>query len=300
MKVLVTGPDGFVGGHLCRGLAAAGHDVVEARGPGMEEGLDIRDAARVDELLHASLPDAVVHLAAVSSVGKSHRDPVETLDVNVVGTAALLSAARKAVPSARLLVVGSGEVYGRTSGGVPAAEDAPLEPLSPYAASKAAAEMVALQFHRSYGTDVVCVRSFSHIGRGQAPDFAIPSFAAQLAAIRRGEAPPVLRTGDLTPVRDFLHVADVVDAYELLLRKGRAGSVYNVASGEGHSIRSLLDEMLDVSRVQAKVEVDPSRLRPVEIPVLLGDPARLKALGWTRRRTVRDALRDVLDEHGAL
>jgi GDP-4-dehydro-6-deoxy-D-mannose reductase len=300
MRVLVTGPDGFVGGHLCRALLSAGHDVVEAQGPTTGEGFDIRDRARLGELFHSSRPDAVVHLAAVSSVGKSHQDPVETLDVNVVGTAALLSAARTAVPGARLLVIGSGEVYGRVASAMPTPETAPLEPLSPYAASKAAAEMVALQFHRSYGTNVVCVRAFSHVGSGQAADFAIPSFARQLAAIRRGEAPPILRTGDLSPVRDFLHVADVVSAYEVLLRQGVAGRVYNVASGTGRSIRSMLDEMLDISATEAEIVVDPARLRPVEIPTMVGDPALLVALGWTPRHALREALRDVLVEQGAL
>ena len=300
MKVLVTGPDGFVGRHLCDRLAAEGHEVVQAPGPGSEEGVDIRDATRLGALLHSVRPHAVVHLAAASSVGRSHRDPVETLDVNAVGTTALLSAARRAAPDSRLLIIGSGEVYGRASSETPADETTPLEPLSPYAASKAAAELVALQFHRSYGTNVVCVRAFSHLGRGQAQDFAIPSFAAQLAAIKRGEAPPVLRTGDLSPVRDFLHVADVARAYELLMRVGVAGSVYNVASGTGRSIRSLLDEMLALSKINARVEVDPARLRPVEIPVLIGNPSRLTALGWKPQYELSAALRDVLEEQGAL
>jgi GDP-4-dehydro-6-deoxy-D-mannose reductase len=300
MRVLVTGPEGFVGRHLCEGLAAEGHEVVEAPGPGTEEGVDIRDATRLGALLHSVRPQAVVHLAAASSVGRSHRDPVETLDVNAVGTTALLAAARRAAPDARLLIIGSGEVYGRAASETPAREATPVEPLSPYAASKAAAELIALQFHRSYGTNVVCVRAFSHLGRGQALDFAVPSFAAQLASIKRGEAPPVLRTGDLSPVRDFLHVADVVSAYELLMRVGIAGSVYNVASGTGRSIRSLLDEMLALSKINARVEVDPARLRPIEIPILLGDPARLTSLGWKPRHELRAALRDVLEEQGAL
>jgi len=300
MRVLVTGSEGFVGGHLLRGLSAAGHDVIEAKGPALEDGVDVRDAEQMFALLDAARPDAVVHLAAVSSVAKSHRDPVETLDVNVVGTAALLSAARRAVPDARLLIVGSGEVYGRACTDAPADESTPLEPLSPYAASKAAAETLALQFYRSYGTDVVCARSFGHVGRGQGPAFAVPSFAAQLAAIRKGQAPPVLRTGNLTPLRDFLHVADVVDAYELLLTKGVSGSVYNVASGSGRTIRSLLDEMLELSGVRVKVEADPARLRPVELPALVGDPSRIRALGFRPRRKVREALKDVLEEYGAM
>ncbi|HVW28452.1 MAG TPA: GDP-mannose 4,6-dehydratase [Polyangiaceae bacterium] len=300
MRVLVTGSEGFVGGHLRRGFAEHGHAIIEARGPTLDDGIDIRDSERLFALLDATRPDAIVHLAAVSSVGKSHRDPIETLDVNVVGTVALLAAARRAAPDARLLIVGSGEVYGRASTDAPTPETTPLEPLSPYAASKAAAEMLALQFHRSYGTDVVCARSFSHLGRGQTTSFSVPSFAAQLGAIRKGEAPPVLRTGDLTPIRDFLHVADVIDAYELLLTKGVSGGVYNVASGTGRTVQSLLDEMLELSGIRVKVEPDPARLRPVEIPALIGDPSRLTALGFRPERQVRDALREVLEEYGAL
>jgi GDP-4-dehydro-6-deoxy-D-mannose reductase len=300
MRVLVTGSEGFVGGHLRRGFAERGHDIIEAWGPTLEDGVDIRDAERLFALLDETRPDAIVHLAAVSSVGKSHRDPIETLDVNVIGTVTLLAEARRAVPEARLLVVGSGEVYGRACTDAPTPEATPLEPLSPYAASKAAAEMLALQFHRSYGTDVVCARSFSHVGRGQTTSFSVPSFAAQLGAIQKGEAPSFLRTGDLTPIRDFLHVADVIEAYEILLTKGVSGGVYNVASGKGRTIQSLLDEMLELSGIRAKVEPDPARLRPVEIPALIGDPSRLSALGFRPRRELRQALREVLEEHGAL
>jgi GDP-4-dehydro-6-deoxy-D-mannose reductase len=300
MKSLVTGPDGFVGRHLCKWLSAAGHEVVEARASGGPNGFDIRDSESVTKVLSATRPEAVVHFAAVSSVAQSHRDPAEAFAVNAVGTVNLLAASRKVCPDARLLVIGSGEVYGRAAKPGPTPEDAPLEPLSPYAVSKVAAEMAALQFHRSYGTNVVCTRSFSHLGTGQATQFVVPSFAEQIAKIKKGAARPVLLTGDLSPVRDFLHVEDVVAAYGLILTSGASGTVYNVASGSARSVRSLLDEMLVLAEVTADVEVDPARVRPVEIPSLIGDPSRLGALGWTPKHDVTTALRDVLREHGAL
>lgn len=300
MRVLVTGAAGFVGRHLCAALSAAGHDVLEARAHDTPGALDVSNPASVEAALRGGRPDAIVHLAALSSVAQSHRDPSGTFAVNALGTVHLLAGIRAACPEARLLVIGSGEVYGRVAAGAPATEDALLAPLSPYAVSKVAAELAALQFHRSYGLDVVCVRPFNHLGAGQAPHFVVPSFAGQIAKIRRGEAPPVLRTGDLTPVRDFLHVDDVIAAYLLLLQSGAPGSVYNVANGAGRTIRSILDEMLDLAGVAASVEEDPALLRPAEIPTLVGDAGRLRALGWAPRLGVRDALRDVLQEHGAM
>jgi GDP-4-dehydro-6-deoxy-D-mannose reductase len=300
MKVFVTGGDGFVGKHLAAAFTTAGHTVTPVGGPQVSGGVDIENVSQIAEALRDALPDAIIHLAAVSSVSRSHQHPRESMAVNAVGTTALLEAMRLVCPEARLLVVSSGEVYGRSASYGPLPEDAALEPLSPYAASKVAAESVAFQYHRSYGTHVVCARSFSHLGAGQAPTFAIPSFASQIAAIRQGRASSTLLTGDMTPIRDFLHVADVVDAYGVLLEKGIPGTAYNVASGMGRSLQSLLDKLLELSGVQARIEVDPARLRPVEIPVLVGDASRLRSLGWEASRTVEQALRDVLDEFGAL
>jgi GDP-4-dehydro-6-deoxy-D-mannose reductase len=300
MKVFVTGGDGFVGKHLEAAFTAAGHTVTPVGGPHAPGGIDIENVSQIAEALRDALPDAIVHLAAVSSVSRSHQHPREAMAVNAVGTTALLEAMRLVCADARLLVVSSGEVYGRAAARGPLPEDAPLEPLSPYAASKVAAEAVAFQYHRSYGTHVVCARSFSHLGAGQSPSFAIPSFASQIAAIRQGRASSTLLTGDMTPIRDFLHVADVVDAYEVLLEKGVPGTAYNVASGVGRSLQSLLDQLLDLSGVQAHIEVDPARLRPVEIPVLVGNAWRLRGLGWLPSRTVEQALRDVLAEFGGL
>jgi GDP-4-dehydro-6-deoxy-D-mannose reductase len=298
MRVFVTGADGFVGRHLGPVLRDAGHVVFEARHPGDPEGFELTDPSRVRAALGDVEPEAIVHLAAVSSVAESHRDPARTMAVNALGTTHILAAAKDVCPRARLLFVSSGEVYGRLPPGRAAVEELPPAPQSPYAASKVAGEVVALQFHRSYGTDVVVARPFAHLGRGQAPNFVVPSFAAQIAAIVHGGAEPVLRTGDLSPRRDLSHVEDVVRAYELLLRAGQPGGIYNVASGAGRAIRELLDEMLALARVEARIELDPALVRPIEIPELIGDATRLRALGWVPRRTVRDALVEAFAERG--
>jgi GDP-4-dehydro-6-deoxy-D-mannose reductase len=301
VRIAVTGADGFVGKHLCALLRERGDQAVELVGPRRDghpaaasgTTVDVTDAAAVSAALADAALDAVIHLAGFSSVGKSHESPGAAFAVNAVGTVNVLKAAR----GKRVVVIGSGEMYGAVAPGTRAAEDHPLRPLSPYAAAKVAAEVAALQFHRSYAADVVCARPFNHLGVGQDPAFVVPAFAAQIAAIRKGTAEPLVRVGNLEPVRDFSHVRDVVEAYRLLVERGRAGEAYNVCSGEGRSIRALLDEMIAIAGVKAKVEVDPARVRPVDLPSLVGDPGKLRALGWTPRLTWKDALAEVLRDH---
>lgn len=300
MRVLVTGADGFVGRHLCTYLRAAGDEVVEAHGPRAEGvsssalHLDISDEKQVREAVGEAKPDAVIHLAGFSSVAKSHQNPSRVYAVNALGTVHLLGALREHAPKAPVLLVGSGEVYGPVPPGTRATEETPLVPLSPYAASKAAAELAGAQFARNYGMHVVLARPFNHLGAGQDPTFVVPSFAAQIGAIALGKIDPVLRTGNLDAVRDFSHVKDVVAAYRLLLEKGVPGQTYNICSGTGRTIGSLLEEMLQLAHVQARIELDPARLRPSDIPSLVGAPDKLRALGWEPKLTVTDALRDVL------
>ncbi|RKG75468.1 NAD-dependent epimerase/dehydratase family protein [Corallococcus sp. CA049B] len=300
MRVLVTGADGFVGRHACAALRAAGDEVVEVHGP-RGEGIsstalhfDIADEAKVKAAVSEVKPDSVLHLAGFSSVAKSHQNPARVFAVNTMGVVHLLTALRESAPKARVLLVGSGEVYGPVAEGTRAAESHPHVPLSPYAASKSAGELAGEQFFRSYGMEVILARPFNHLGAGQDPTFVVPSFAAQIRAIALGTVDPVLRTGNLDAIRDFSHVKDVVDAYRLLLLQGEAGQAYNVGSGEGRTIRSLLEEMLQLSGVQARIELDPARLRPSDIPSLVADTGKLRALGWAPRLTVADALRDVL------
>ncbi len=304
MRVLVIGANGFVGPHLCRTLERAGDDVVPligvggpARHPDTDaSAIDVRKLRAVTEAIERAKPDAIVHLAGVSSVAYSHDDPVGTFEVNALGALNVCMALRACAPAARLLYVSSSEVYGAVPGGAVATEQTPLAPCSPYAASKVAAETVCIQFARSYGLHVVCARPYSHIGAGQAPTFAIPSFARQLLEARRAGHAATLSVGNLDPVRDFSHVVDVTAAYRVLLQRGIAGDVYNVCSGQGRSVRSMLDELAELAGVPADVRVDPAKLRPVDIPFMVGDATKLRALGWAPRLTVRDALTDLLSQ----
>jgi GDP-4-dehydro-6-deoxy-D-mannose reductase len=304
MRILVTGADGFVGRHLCRYLESQGDQVIALRGPGAggEPGplhADLTVSVEARTAVELAKPEGVLHLAGFSSVAKSHQDPSKAFSVNALGTVNLLSAVRDVVPQARVLLIGSGEMYGAVAAGTRAVESDALVPLSPYAASKVAAEIAALQFFRGYGLKVVSARPFNHLGPGQDPGFVVPSFAAQVAAIRRGQAEAKILTGNLEPIRDFSHVHDVVRAYRLLLVQGAPGASYNVCSGSGRTVRSLLDELLELAGVKATVQPDPARMRPAELPSLVGDPAKLEKLGWRREKTVTDALREVLKEHGA-
>jgi GDP-4-dehydro-6-deoxy-D-mannose reductase len=296
MKVLVTGADGFVGTHLCRALEARGDTVWAAGGPGGARGLEVTDPAAVSSCVSQFEPEGIVHLAGISSVARSHSAPAETAAVNIVGAANLLQAVRDHAARARILLVGSGEEYGRLEPGRPADERSPLAPVSPYAASKVAAETLGRQAFASYGTAAVLLRPFNHLGAGQAPAFVVPSFAAQLVKISRGQASATIEVGDLSPVRDFTHVLDVVDAYLLLLAHGVPGEPYNICSGAGWSIRQVLDALQALANTHAEIRVDPARLRPAEIPWLVGSPDRIEHLGWKRRRSVDQALEEVLAE----
>ncbi|HYH99217.1 GDP-mannose 4,6-dehydratase [Hyalangium sp.] len=300
MRILVTGADGFAGQHLCELLRAAGDEVVEAHGPraeGMSSAalnFDIADEAAVRAAMEKARPEGIIHLAGFSSVARSHGNPARVFAVNALGTVNLLTAARESAPEARVLLASSGEVYGPVPEGTRATEEQVLIPLSPYATSKRAAELAGQQFHHSYGLQVVVARAFHHLGDGQDPTFVVPSFAAQLRAIRQRKADPVLRVGNLDAIRDFSHVRDVARAYRLLLTAGVAGQMYNVCSGTGRTIRSVLEEMLVLSGLSVRIELDPARLRPSDIPSLVGAPDKLRALGWEPRHTVTDALRQVL------
>jgi GDP-4-dehydro-6-deoxy-D-mannose reductase len=303
MRVLVTGAAGFVGSWLVPALVARGHAVYAAGPPAhaapadgmgarwME--LDVTSADSVAAAVKAAAPDAVFHLAGQASVGDSFRDPLGTWDVNATGTLRLASALPE---GARLLMVSSAEAYGSISEAEqPLREERPLHPNNPYAASKAAAEMAALQAGESGGIEVVVARSFNHTGPGQDPRFALASFARQLALIRAGGAEPVLRVGNLSARRDLLDVRDVVRAYLTLMETGKPGCVYNVCSGTARAMHEAVEELVDLSGTRARVEVDPERVRPVDVPLLLGDNARLRGLGWAPAIPFRQTLADLLE-----
>jgi GDP-4-dehydro-6-deoxy-D-mannose reductase len=281
--ILVTGAQGFVGGHLLTQLGARALPV----------DVDVTDRRAVARAVAASAPSAVVHLAAVASVGASWADAGETWRVNAVGTVNLLEAVRRETPETRVLVTSTGEVYGRAEK-VPTPEDAPLAPLSPYAASKAAAELACEQARRA-GVDVVVARAFQHEGPGRDERFAIGSWSAQVARAEQAGG-GALRVGDLTARRDITDVRDVCEAYTLLLDRTVPADTYNVATGRAVEMREVLEILLGLADCPLEIESDAERMRPSELPVICGDPTHLQdATGWTPRIPLEQTLSDTLD-----
>jgi GDP-4-dehydro-6-deoxy-D-mannose reductase len=294
VKALVTGAGGFVGPHLCAHLRAAGDEVVD---PGNERaGFDITNREIVEDVLKQHRPDVLYHLAARSDVAASWRDPSGSLRVNVEGTQHVLDGARAAGVQ-RVLVVGSAEEYGRVDpADLPLREDAPLRPITPYGASKVAASYVALQAWLGAGLETIRVRPFSHTGPGQLDRFLIPALARRIVAAER-DATATVTVGALDPVRDVSDVRDVVRAYRMLMEQGVPGEVYNVCGGTGIAVREILDQLVARARHPVRVEVDPALLRPVEVPVLVGDAAKLRAAtGWAPEHAIDATLDDVLAE----
>jgi GDP-4-dehydro-6-deoxy-D-mannose reductase len=257
---------------------------------------DVRDGEALAAVIAEASPAAIVHLAGQSSAGRSFQQPIETFRVNALGTLALLEAVRSAGARIRVLVVGTGEVYGSLPAGSRAAESAPFRPVSPYALSKAAADAIA-EFHSRHGVDVVRTRSFGHIGTGQAPIFVVPSIAQQIARIETGGAEPAIRVGNLDVTRDFTDVRDVVEAYLALLDRGRSGAAYNVCRGEGTALADLVEAMRAQARAAVRIEVDPDRLRPADIPYLVGDPSAIERdTGWKAVVPLERTLGEILEE----
>jgi len=290
MRVFVTGAGGFVGRRLVARLRDDGHTVEAA-----DLELDVTQAGPLAAAFEQFAADAVVHLAAVSSVAASWRDPAVCFRVNYLGTRSLLEAVERGVPGARVLLIGSADQYGTTPAGAAIADEStPLRPVSPYARSKAAAEQLG-SLAALRGCDVVRVRAFTHTGPGQADVFVASSFARQIAEISLGRAEAHLRVGNLDSVRDFLHVDDVIEAYSKLLDPGVPADVYNVASGSGVAIRDVLDQLLALGGVEARIEVDADRYRPTD--QLIGDAARLRAAsGWAPTISLRDTLSALLED----
>jgi len=288
VRVWITGASGFVGGRLTARLAAGGHTV-----RGVDRELEITDAGRVARAVAAERPDAIVHLAAVSSGAQAAREPALTARVNYLGTLAVLEASRRGAPGARVLLVTSGEVYGSGEPDAPPfREGDPLRPRTPYARSKACADLLGAA-RAAQGLHVVRLRPFNHTGPGQSDDFVAPSFARQAAEIAAGRRAPRLRVGNLDSVRDFLDVDDVVEAYARVLESDVPPGAYNVASGSGVRIGDLLDSLLDLAGIAPRVEVDPERVRPTDRAV--GDAAKLgAATGWEPRIPWRDTLTRLL------
>jgi GDP-4-dehydro-6-deoxy-D-mannose reductase len=311
LRLLVTGIAGFVGGHLVEYLRAERPDV-EVCGLSRPHGralsgaaagvrlleADLNDWVSVDAALREVRPDRILHLAGQSSVHQSWLDPGGTLRTNVLGLVNLLDALRKRSFTPDVLVVGSAEEYGFVEArNLPVREDTPLLPGNPYAVSKAAQGLLAVEYARASGLRLVRTRTFHHTGPGRGEAFAESSFARQIAEIEAGLRPAVLQVGNLEAVRDFTDVRDVVRAYWALFERGEAGAVYNVCSGQGRRIQDLLDILVRGSKSAVEVRVDPERLRPSDLPVLVGDPRKLfEATGWELKIPLERSLHDLLQD----
>lgn len=289
MRALVTGANGFVGTHLVACLRADGDEVVESE-------TDIVDRDAVIAAFADAAPDVVYHLAAQADVGGSWTTPIETLRVNVEGTLNVLDAARLAGVS-RVAAVTSADIYGPVQeADLPLTEDQPLRPVSPYAASKAAADMVCLQAGLGHGLDVVRIRAFNHLGPGQSDKFVASAIASRIArAEQTGDT--AVRVGNLEARRDFTDVRDVVRAYRALMLDGRPGEAYHVCSGVDRSVRELVGILVSHSTAEITLETDPDLMRPVDLKVLRGDNTKISIdTGWSPTISIERTLEDLLEQ----
>ncbi|MEW4566850.1 GDP-mannose 4,6-dehydratase [Tautonia sp. JC769] len=312
MRALITGITGFVGGHLAEHLLEQG-DVVaglSASGRWPDATAHLAEAVRLEtfdlladsvgslaRMLSRKRPEAIYHLAAQANPHASFDDPRATWDLNLGGTLTLLEAVRAAELDAkpRVVLVGSGVSYGNPGPeDLPVTERCPLRPNNPYAASKAAADLLGIQHWLSHGTPVVIARPFNHAGPRQEDRYVLSSFARQVAEVERGDRPRI-EVGNLQVVRDFTDVRDIVRAYRLLAESGKPGEVYNVGTGRDESLARLLDLLRGLAECPVEVVVDPARVRPVDQPLLLADASKLRAdTGWEPLRTSEQTLADML------
>lgn len=298
---LVTGANGFVGSVLADHLRSRGWEVRASgfsRTPLGQEtfACDITDEAQIAALLHWAGPVThVFHLAAITFIPLSQSAPVQTMDVNLNGTIRLADAVRSHSPGARFLYVGSAAVYGVPQE-IPITETHPLQPNEPYAISKAAADAYCGFLHQNYNADVIRLRPFNHAGPGQSSEFVLSNFARQIARMELQQEPPVLHVGNLDVARDFLHVRDVVEAYELIAASGAAGEAYNVCSGNAWRIRDALECLRELATVKFEIETDHARMRRVEIPEVRGARAKITtATGWEPRVPFEALMRELIE-----
>ena len=311
MRVLITGITGFVGSHLTEWLLARGGIELCGieHGPGRTDHLDhvqnavtiydcdMRAPAAVHRVIAEARPDRIVHLAAQSFVPASWSAPADTLATNVLGQVHLLEAVRACGLAPRILIAGSSEEYGLVrEDELPIKETNPLRPLSPYAVSKVAQDLLGFQYAQSYGMPIVRTRAFNHTGPRRGSVFASSNFAMQIALIEAGQQEPVIQVGNLEARRDFTDVRDIVRGYWLALEQGEPGEVYNLCSGRAVAIRDVLQLLLQLTSAAVTVQVDPRRLRPSDVPVLCGDGSKFQRLtGWRPEIPLRQTLEDLLN-----
>lgn len=305
-KALVIGAAGFVGGYLIDCLSDEfGMQVFGTRLTSQDYqhpkakifDLDILKKGDIDALLNDIRPDCIFHLAAQSSVGVSWKNPQLTVDINIKGALNVLDAIRGLDYKPKVLLIGSGEEYGDSGADAGKIdEETVLKPGNVYAATKACQNMLGTIYAKAYGLDIVNVRAFNHIGPGQAETFVVSDFCKQVAQIEAGKMEPVINVGNLGAYRDFTDVRDVVRAYAMLAQKGQSGQTYNVGSGRAVQIQTLLDKILAHSKAQIQVRVDPSKMRPIDVPKIEADTSKIQTqIGWQPKLSVDDTIGDVLD-----
>jgi GDP-4-dehydro-6-deoxy-D-mannose reductase len=308
MRALITGINGFVGGHLAEHLLASGGwelcGLARHAAGGLAQLSDIQivvaDLSELDQAIAAldqAQPDVIFHLAAQSNVPRSFENPAATLTTNVIAQLHLFQALIRLRLDPLLLIVGSNEMYGHVEPGeLPLTEDTPLRPVNPYAVSKATQDLLAYQYYASHQLRTIRLRPFNHIGPRQSEQFVVSAFAAQIARIEAGQQAPVIRVGNLAAERDFTDVRDMVRAYALAAQHGQVPLAYNIGSGRSVSIRWLLDTLLTFSTRDIAIEPDPARMRPSDVPRVVSDSRRFREhTGWAPQITLEQTLYDVLE-----
>lgn len=306
--ILITGGTGFAGTHLINALIEKGYTNIHSTHFGPQpipdftqeihfHALNLTDAEATEKLFADLKPVAVYHLASFAAVGKSFERAGSLLNNNITLQLNVLNAIKNSCPESRLLVIGSAEEYGKTDlkAGESIDESFPLNPAEPYGVSKVAQDLLSQTFFYAFKLQVIRVRPFNHIGEGQTSDFVVSSFASQVASIEKGTQ-NTLKVGNLAAVRDFTDVKDMVRAYILLMEEGESGQVYNIGSGNSYTIQYILDTLIKLSGKEIKVETDPSRMRPSDIPYFTANSNKIKALGWQVTIPIEQTLQRILDD----
>ncbi len=311
MKVLITGITGFVGSHLADFLLKKGDIEIygierwRSRTENIEHikdkitllGCDIRDATSVKNLIEKIKPDKIFHLAAQSFVPTSWHAPQETLTTNIIGELNVFEAVRELEINPLIQIACSSEEYGLIKEDeLPVKETNPLRPLSPYAVSKVGQDLLGYQYYKSYGLNIIRTRGFNHSGPRRGEVFVCSDFAKQIAKIEKKKQKPVIHVGNLEAIRDFTDVRDMVKAYWLATEKGKPGEVYNICSGRGWKIKEVLDILLSLTKEKIEIKQTPKRMRPSDVPVLVGDSAKFReATGWKPEIPFEKTMKDLLD-----
>lgn len=308
MKAYITGISGFAGSFLAELLLKKGYEVY-----GTHVSDDIRniehikndlnlqkvnllDFKSVEKSIATVLPDTIYHLAALTSPAQSFKEPDIIVTNNISAELNLLESIRLSNASPRILIASSAEVYGLISEtDLPIKETTELRPGSPYAVSKIAQDYLGLQYNLSYGMDIIRVRPFNHIGPRQSPQFVVAAFAQQVAEIEKNNKKPIISVGNLDAKRDFTDVRDMVEAYLVLMEKGKTGDVYNVGSGKSHKISEILEKLLSLTDTKISIEVDSLKLRPSDVPDIYSDNTKINDLGWSPEFSLDKTLKDTLD-----